>query len=286
MSQTPVAPAQHLTAEVRDFQDQGFVVFESVFDAATVEQWHRIREALVINHQFIAGSDEAPEAIGDLVERVPEIALPVVTHPVLFGFAEAVMGPMLQLDSTVLMSSPVVDTSMLDVPVCWHRDRFGYLPTGDTYHRPAAIMMISYMQDLTLEVGPLRVIPRSHIQGITMDNLNERHQDELLLHLRVGSVVAMHHNLLHSGTKNVSLFERRFLGWTYNLSAYTHEDNYQGPNCKQLRNKAFTNHDRRLMRLLGDDDLIFPRQNSGFTEPHEASWARWLQEDEEFSRKA
>lgn len=36
------------------------------------------------------------------------------------------------------------------------------------------------------------------------------------------------------------------------------------------------------MRLLGDDPMIFPRQNSGFTGTERADWEAWLVEDREF----
>jgi hypothetical protein len=37
------------------------------------------------------------------------------------------------------------------------------------------------------------------------------------------------------------------------------------------------------MRLLGDDPLIFPRQNSGFTRDEQLDWAGWLADDREFA---
>ena len=40
------------------------------------------------------------------------------------------------------------------------------------------------------------------------------------------------------------------------------------------------------MRLLGDDPLIVPRQNSGFTNDDVADWKRWHDEDATYSAGA
>ena len=41
----------------------------------------------------------------------------------------------------------------------FHRDRWGRMPNGQ-YERPLAFNAITYLQDLTDETGPLRIVPR------------------------------------------------------------------------------------------------------------------------------
>jgi hypothetical protein len=220
-------------------------------------------------------------AVGDVLERFPSPGLEAVAHPQLLTFAGAVMGPVVQLDSAVLAGDPPVDTGRLGEPVRWHRDRFGFFPLG-VYTRPLSMVYFIYLQDMTQQVGPLRVIPGSHTDPteIADENLAKPHPREVLLEAAAGEVVAIHHNLLHSGTRNVSTAERRFLGFIYNISALTHEDNFHGPNCQALAAAARRTGDRRTQRLLGQDPLIFPRQNSGFTHPEAADWTAWRQEDD------
>ena len=42
---------------------------------------------------------------------------------------------------------------------------------------------------------------------------------------------------------------------------------------------ARANEDRRLMRLLGEDPLLYARANSGFSRDDESMWAEWIAED-------
>eukprot|EP01043_Picozoa_sp_COSAG02_P075824 COSAG02_NODE_15815_length_1139_cov_1.143269_1_plen_176_part_10 len=75
----------------------------------------------------------------------------------------------------------------------FHRDRYSHLPRGH-YETPSAVNAIWYLQDLTDEYGPLRVIPRSHVQPVTIepDSRNLPHPDEVLVHMKAGDVVLVH----------------------------------------------------------------------------------------------
>ncbi|HEY2578401.1 MAG TPA: phytanoyl-CoA dioxygenase family protein [Streptosporangiaceae bacterium] len=141
---------------------------------------------------------------------------------------------------------------------------------------------------MTDAAGPLRVVPSSHRTArlLSGDELRTPLPDEALIRTEPGDVVAIHHNLLHSGTSNTSDRDRRFFGFIYNLSSLRSEDNFAGPNCRALLNSARRTNDRRLLRLLGEDPLIFPRQNSGFTTEHESDWQRWHDEDTTFAKEA
>jgi ectoine hydroxylase-related dioxygenase (phytanoyl-CoA dioxygenase family) len=197
------------------------------------------------------------------------------------------MGPFAQLDSVVVNSDPPVPSEQRGLPVMWHRDRFGFVPPG-AYVRPASVVFLAYLQPMTDDAGPLRVIPGSHRDPrlLTPDDLYAPLPDEQLIHTEPGDAVAIHHNLLHAGTRNTSQADRRFLGFILNLSVLRAEDNFAGPNCRALASSARRDKDRRLLRLLGEDPLIFPRQNSGFTRGDEADWQRWRDEDAEHAGEA
>jgi ectoine hydroxylase-related dioxygenase (phytanoyl-CoA dioxygenase family) len=141
---------------------------------------------------------------------------------------------------------------------------------------------------MTDAVGPLRIIPRSHREArmLRADQLHSVLPDEILVRTEPGDVVAIHHNLLHSATRNTSDHDRRFFGFIFQLSTLRPEDNFSGPNCRSLADSARRCLDRRLMRLLGEDPLIFPRQNSGFTASHEGDWHHWNEEDSAYAQEA
>ena len=113
--------------------------------------------------------------------------------------------------------------------------------------------------------------------------------------------------LLHSGTPNLSNEKRYFFSVYYNISWLRHTDTFDGPNCKQL--KAWARScagtlcpclsvslplplplplsltaalvDHRALRLLGEDDQLQARANSGFQRPDEERWTQWASADAE-----
>jgi ectoine hydroxylase-related dioxygenase (phytanoyl-CoA dioxygenase family) len=283
---TAVAAPEELTPLIDSFKQDGYVVFEGAYTPEQVARLHELREEIAQEWQYVEGTEAFPDAVGSMLERRPQVILPALTHPVMLGFAEAVMGPLVQLDSAVLASDPPMDDAgQFNQPVMWHRDRFASVPP-DVYVRPISMVYLGYMQSMTDDVGALRVLPGSHRQSRTLDDsqVYAPVDDEVLVRAEPGDVVAIHHNLLHWGGRNTSDGERRFFGFIYNISMLGQEDNFRGPNCRALVEVARRTNDRRMLRLLGEDPLIFPRQNSGFTHALELDWARWLEEDAEYAR--
>lgn len=271
---------EDVAGHVAAFERDGYAQLRGIYSDEQVVAFHRLRDEAVRDWCFVNGTSDTPDAVDNLVERFPRVGLTAVSHPLVLAFAEAVMGPVVQLDSAVLASDPSVDPDRRGEPVAWHRDRFGFFPLG-VYTRPHSIVFLAYLQEMTDEVGPLRVVPGSHIDPVAVDfeDKTKRHADEVLIHALPGDVVAVHHNLLHSGTRNVSGRERRFLGFIYNMSSLIHRDTFDGPNCQALLATARRTNDRRLLRLLGQDPLVVPRQNSGFIQPHTSYWPTWHNED-------
>ena len=56
-------------------------------------------------------------------------------------------------------------------------------------------------------------------------------------------------------------------------------DTFDGPNCQLLKALAERHRDHRALRLLGVDHQLEQRVNSGFQEPDDVSWSRWIDED-------
>ncbi|WP_024804360.1 phytanoyl-CoA dioxygenase family protein [Nocardia sp. BMG51109] len=283
----PAASPADVASHVEAFIEQGYRHFQNVYSTEQVAMFHDLYHRAVADWQFSNGTDDDPGAVGGLLERYPREVLPAVAHPMLLGFAEAVMGPFVQLDSAVLNSDAPAGAESHGRPVMWHRDRFGSVPSG-TYQRPPSIVFLSYLQTMTDDAGPLRVIPGSHREPrlVPEERLYDPQAGEVLIRAEAGDTVAIHNQLLHSGTRNSGTADRRFFGFIYNLSTLRQEDNFAGPNCRALVSSAQQTHDRRLQRLLGDDPLIFPRQNSGFTEEHHRDWARWNDEDTRYAKEA
>ena len=97
--------------------------------------------------------------------------------------------------------------------------------------------------------------------------------------MKAGDVVLTHNRLLHAGTPNTSGKRRFFFSVYYNLTWLKYTDTFDGPNCRQLIQWARERNDHRALRLLGVDDHLQARANSGFQEPDQRRWAKWKQED-------
>lgn len=281
---TQVAVETDLTRATQSMKNDGYTIFKKVLDESCLELLRALRAQVVQDWQYSSGSDLIPDAVGAMLERSPRAILPIVSHPLILGFSEVVMGPVVQLDSAVLAGDPPHPASEMNAPVMWHRDRFGSVPPAQ-YVKPASIVFICYLQDMTPEMGQLRVIPGSHQSPhqLAANELHSEIENERRLEIAAGDIVALHHNILHSGGVNTSSRERRFFGFIHNASMLRQEDNFDGPNCRALRESAQRCQDRRLLRLLGADPLIFPRQNSGFTGNEQEDWKNWIEDDRKFA---
>jgi len=193
------------------------------------------------------------------------------------------MGPFVQLDNLTLAAFPTNDKpdTVVGTISGWHRDRWGQVPRSGVYERPHAINAISYLQDLTPEYGPLRVIAGSHRRSITMEpaERNVPHAEETVLDVRAGDVALIHNNLIHSGTPNTSGQTRYFLSVYYNLTWLKPTDNHFGPNVLQLKKEAREANDHQMLRLLGEDDHLEFRANNGFLTDDETMWREWVDKD-------
>ena len=264
------------------YMEQGYTVFKGGYDEKTMRAW---REELLRLEAASPGIHAQGRSwwFGNMLERAPALMWQAVSNPLVLDFVEQIIGPFVQLDNLTLAAFPSLPKEEAQGRVSgWHRDRWAHMPTGE-YERPTALNAICYLQDLTEEYGPLRVIPRSHVRPVAIeeDARPHPHPEEALIYARAGDIVLTHNGLLHSGTPNVSGERRFFFSIFYNLSWLKHTDVFDGPNCSQLIDWARQRRDHRSLRLLGVDEHLQARANSGFQESDEVRWEKWLAEDRE-----
>ena len=263
---------------VEGFKRDGYAIFPGVFTEGQ-------RQSMIELHGQLARRSAATGKpnfwFGGVFEESPETFLPAVSHPVLLDFAERVMGPFVQLDNLSLVGFPSVDPVAAVGKVSgWHRDRWAKIPAG-VYERPLAINAISYFQDLDEFTGPLRVIPGSHREPITLEERERAlpHPQERIVFLKAGDVVFIHNALLHSGTPNISGRTRFFFSLYYNLTWLHSTDSHNGPATQAILARARENRDFRTQRLFGADEQMPARANSGFVRSDEELWAQWCAAD-------
>ena len=258
-----------------EYKTNGFTIFERVFDESQMRLWRE-------KHQQLSAENDGQTWFGNMLEAAPDLMWPAVTHPTILEFVEKVMGPFVQLDNLTLAAFSSIEPQKAKGRVSgWHRDRWAHVPYTDAYHRPNAINAISYLQELTDAFGPLRVIIGSHRTPLTMEDTERAkpHPAEMLIHMKAGDVVITHNGLVHSGTPNTSGQLRYFFSIYYNLTWLKHTDHHSGPHTQQLLAEAKAANNHQLMRLLGVDEQLQPRCNSGFLLPDEERWEEWAAAD-------
>jgi ectoine hydroxylase-related dioxygenase (phytanoyl-CoA dioxygenase family) len=274
--------SRSIEERIEQYRVQGYTIFEKLYDEATMQAWRQEQDRL----ESVSVGPYAKQPtiwFGNMLERAPHLMWPAVSHPDILDFMEAVFGPLVQLDNLTLAAFPTMSNEEAAGNVSgWHRDRWGRMPNG-MYERPLAMNAICYLQDLDDAYGPLRIIPDSHIKPVAIheDAIRQPHADEELVYLRAGDVILTHNGLLHSGTPNTSGKKRNFFSVYYNISWLKYTDTFDGPNCRQLIAWARSRQDHRALRLLGIDEHLQARGNSGFQEPDEQRWRQWSAADRE-----
>jgi hypothetical protein len=217
-------------------------------------------------------------------ERLAPLAAEHVVDTRMLDFAERVMGPFVQLDSFEVSGFPIREHGLRGRVDRWHRDAFNvtqtwagysfeYVQALRPYTPPLACNCLTYLQPMNEETGPLRVIPGSHLDytHIAKEDEHAPHPREALLDLEAGDMVYTHHELLHSGTWNISNQIRYFLSVYVCRIGLPHRDTFDLPAIHDILTSARARNDRRALRLFGQDHNFIGRE--------EEAWSRWVAED-------
>ena len=194
-------------------------------------------------------SAEQPQVwLRSTLEFEPKLFLPAVANPQLLDFPERLMGPFVQMDNlTFIAFSSMTKEEAEGRASGWHRDIWAFHPTHNEYVPPLAANAITYLQDMSDEYGPLRVIPGSHRRPVKIaeDARDKPHPEEILVPVKAGDAVFTHSALLHSGTPNTSGNPRYFSVSTTASPGLNAETITMVRLCKPLS--------RRLERIMIDD---------------------------------
>jgi len=265
-----------LQEHLEEFKTVGFTLFPKMFD----DNWVK-----AMRDSFEEIADRIPNPDGsrsfvDVLEQKPDLVLPALANKRLLDFAEMIIGPHVQLESITYRRTAPQDPDTNPV-LGFHRDMFAEFPQESVYHRPLLFNALSYLQDLDDGNGPLRIIPGSHMKAmsLTAEEKARPHPDEVIVYPNAGDVAVFHNAIVHSGTANFSKDYRYLFFLTMNHSWLKHRANYSGPVSESVKARARGTGNRRLLRLLGEDEKFVRRANSGFIQPDELMWEKWIAED-------
>lgn len=242
-----------------------------------------INRCLALYYEF-RGAKAEKLNFGDLFELDCQLALKLSANPIVLDLLESLMGPFVQLDGLTLANLPPAREGAYPEVLGWHRDPWGQVPRSNVFERPLAVNALYYLQDLTPDVGPLRTLPASpHLPLTLAPALHKvRLPGEFLLYPKAGDIVLHHNNLIHSGTPPTNpTRNRNFVSIFYNLSWLRQSVRFDGPEARALILGFRANNNYRLLRLMGIDDHISERSDTGFLAPDGDAWTKWIRADKQ-----
>jgi hypothetical protein len=259
-----------LAASEPTLAEDGFTVFGGLLGDGAVAQ---LRATAACGQ----AGDDLYVCGRETLEQHPELVLPLICSPAVLDACEAVMGPFVQMDSfSVVGLRPGGGGG-----ISWHRDVYGSVPRSSAFERPLALNLLVYLQDLTPDVGPLRVILGSHREPLLLTEAERRepHPREQLIGFSAGDAVLIHNNLVHSRSPNRSGTDRMHISVVYTLSCMRPSIDTSRDPLAALLVEARRVGDARLMRLLGDDVHAQARFNAGFLRADSEAWRDWIAAD-------
>ncbi len=240
--------------ELRDLQEQGFLIRERLFDA---EQVARMRAALdeVAEQERQNGNAGSVSSrfgglfIRHLYDKHP-VFLDLLNYPPLVSVARAMLGAMVQARLSARITVPGEPNQVTE----WHSHQALVIPdpAPPLAAFPHSLDVLVYLDDLTEANGPVSIVPGSHklTEEIPADDHADK-PDELRLLLKAGDGIFIHNNLWHRGLPSrPDGTIRRLLAFSY-FPAWIKNVNDGRPPADGLSQTMQHTTDRELRELLG-----------------------------------
>ena len=139
----------------------------------------------------------------------------LVAHAATIEFLRALFG-----DAIVVMGYDYARSEPGHPGVSLHADGqpYGSAIFGQAGSCPWLVRVLYYLDDLTPDVSPFRVVPRSHLCMHADANpylRYESHPEEVMVTARAGSAVLINHRVFHGNYPNVGQYAREMLAIAY-----------------------------------------------------------------------
>ena len=139
----------------------------------------------------------------------------LLAHPPTLSFLRELFG-----DEIIMMSYGYARSEPGHPGISLHTDGqpYGSQIFGYDGSVPFMVRVLYYLADLTPEVSPFRVIPRSHLSMHADANPYKRfesHPEEVMVPAKAGSAVLINHKIFHGNYPNVGDYPREMLAIAY-----------------------------------------------------------------------
>jgi ectoine hydroxylase-related dioxygenase (phytanoyl-CoA dioxygenase family) len=197
--------------QIQHLELEGYLVLPDLLDAAFVERLKRETSQLTTTavdysvHQRVCPHLEFH---GGEITRL-------VAHSPLIDFLREVFG-----QEIVCMTYAYSRSEPGHPGISIHTDGqpYGSQIFGYEGSAPVTVRVLYYLDDLTTDVSPFRVVPRSHLSLHAEANPYRRYQshpDEVMVTARAGSAVLINHRVFHGNFPNTGDRSREMLAIAY-----------------------------------------------------------------------
>jgi hypothetical protein len=238
----PVIPEQlnpdltrELKEEVAFFMKWGYLVVEDALKQTQIEQ---LREA------FSSITNTKGTFTHELLEEDDRFEF-LLDHPPVLTRMKAILGNCIQLHSaTGRLTEPGTEDQT------WHRDTPWPVDSAGTPYGsiPGQINCGYYLDELTLENGPIVVLPGSHRVPFKPPVGFPAFPDELRILAKPGQAIIFDGALFHRGAANNSQGKRRVCLMCYQNAWMKSRESFNGPRMSKLRETGSS----EIKLLLGE----------------------------------
>lgn len=213
--------------QINSYFEHGFTIAEGVVDRPMLDRAHAIVDTIVANARSVTRSNEIYDLEGSHTPEAPRVRRikePIDRDPLFWELLRSsgvidpvkqLIGPNLRLHGSKLN----MKSAGYGSPVEWHQD-WAFYP-----HTNEGVLAIGVMlDDVTLENGPLQIIPGSHrgpiynhqidgffVGAIDVVNAGLDVSKAVALTATAGSMTIHHVRAVHGSALNVSGRPRRML---------------------------------------------------------------------------
>ena len=198
--------------QFRSLELEGFVVIPDLLSEELVEE---IREETSRLPTTAVDYSEHQRYFSDVQWTDSPHATSVIALPATVEFLEELLG-----DELICTSCAYAESRPGHPGISFHTDAqpYGNKTSGVLTSSPCLVRVLYYLDDLTPECSPFKVIPRSHVSLHSDANPYNRylsHDDELMVTCRAGSAVIINQKVFHANFPNYSDRIRRMLAIAY-----------------------------------------------------------------------
>lgn len=200
-----------LGERIRQIEVEGYLVLPDLLTAAHLA---RLKEETA-RLETKAVDYSVHQQVSSQVQFVGGAITELIAHPPTIAFLHELFG-----DEIVMMSYAYARSEPGHPGISLHADGqpYGSAIFGYESSCPWLVRVLYYLDDLTPEVSPFRVVPRSHLSLHADANPYRRyeaHPEEVMVLVKAGSAVLINHRVFHGNYPNVGDRPREMLAIAY-----------------------------------------------------------------------